>query len=239
MIVLCPSYKRAGEVLTRTWYPGAVLVVNESERELYEELEGGEVWAMPDALGGNMARVRNWMLDRAFELDDELCMVDDDVLRFGVADRGERRACDAAHFDAFAAQGFRMAREMGAYLWGVNVQDDRVFYRRYQPLSLNVAVLGTLCFVRRNPLRYDERLGLNEDYDYVLQHIARYRVVLRFDKYHYVARHTTDSKVGGCSAYRTLGEEMRQAEIMLAKWGDKVVRYDFKRSTNPVLRSPV
>lgn len=239
MLTLCPSHQRAGEVLTRKWLPEAVLCVNESQVAAYEAAEGGEVWGMPDAIGGNMARVRNWMVEEAFKRDDEVCMVDDDVYRFGVYDAGRERVLDAADFARFAAQGFRMAGEIGARLWGVNVQADPMFYMAFTPLNLNVPVLGTMTFLSKNPLRYDERLGLNEDYDMTLQHIAKYRVVLRFDKYHYWAKHLTESKSGGCSAYRTLDEERRQADIMLAKWGRKVVRYNLKRSTNPILSSPV
>ena len=141
----------------------------------------------------------------------------------------------------FLVNGFIMAEDLGTPLWGVNLQSDPKFYREYSPFSFLSPVLAPFCChiiddtVRRR-IRYDERLGLNEDYDFFLQVIRIYHKVLRFNKYYYKADHLTVQ--GGCGAHRTLGEELRQAEIMIKKWGPKVVTYDFNKSTNPRIRVP-
>jgi hypothetical protein len=36
-----------------------------------------------------------------------------------------------------------------------------------------------------NDIRYDERIPLKEDYDLSLQHLNKFRKVLRFNKYFY------------------------------------------------------
>lgn len=76
---------------------------------------------------------------------------------------------------------------------------------------------------------------MNEDYDFFIQMCRRDGKALRLNKWHYVCGHIMDK--GGCGAYRTLKKEREQAKIMKDKWGD-VVRYDFKKSTNPIVKIP-
>ena len=52
-----------------------------------------------------------------------------------------------------------------------------------------------------------------------------------------IAGHLKDK--GGCGAYRILEEEKKQAELMIKKWGNKVVKYDFSKSTNPRINIPL
>lgn len=236
MIILVPSYKRAGSVITRKWLCHSVLCVHESEAEAYQLLEMGKIAIMPDALKGNMSKVRNWMLDYGFERDNHVIMMDDDVTAVGYHEKGKQVKVDEDGFMEFLERGYGVAEELDVKLWGVNVQSDPMFYMQWAPVSLNVPVLGTLSCHIKHPLRYDERLSLNEDYDMFLQHCLQYRKVLRFDKWHYYAKHM--DLAGGCAAYRNLTEEKIQADIMQKKWGKEVVRYNFKKSCNPILRVP-
>jgi len=132
-----------------------------------------------------------------------------------------------------------MCEEFGTVLWGLNLQSDPRFYREYSPFSFLAPVLGPFSghVLRENNLRYDERLGLNEDYDYFLQVIRKYRKVLRNNKFFYMAGHLTQK--GGCGSHRTLAKEREQAEIMKRKWGSKIVKYDFRKSTNPHVHVPL
>lgn len=233
---LSPSYKRAGKVEVRRWLPEVTLAVHEFEAAEYENLEGGSIAVIPDELRGNMAKVRNWMLDYGWAQGDQIVMLDDDVLWTGFHDQRAQRKFTVEEFRHFVDVGFQMAEDVGAFLWGVNLQSDPKFYREYSPLSFLMPVLGPFSCHRKHPLRYDERLGLNEDYDMALQHLQKYHKILRFNKHYYMAGHLVES--GGCAAYRTLDEETRQSRIMTAKWGSSVVSYDLKRSTNPRVRVP-
>jgi len=236
MIILVPSYKRAGEVLTRRWLHDAVLCVHEFEYMEYRDKEGGEIVTMPDNIRGNMARIRNWMLDYGFSKDDHVVMMDDDIVKVGYRENGSPISVDEDYFMDFLKMGFEIASGAGSKLWGVNVNEANLFYYEWLPISVNVPVLGTLCCHIKNDLRYDESLSLNEDYDFFLQHCFKYRKVLRFDKWHYIAKHL--DMAGGCAAYRTIDEEKYQSEIMIHKWGNNIVKYDFKKSTNPTLKVP-
>lgn len=239
--VAIPSYKRAGNVRTRDLFPDGVVCVHEFEADEYREKTGGEIAVIPDALRGNMSKVRNWILDT---FDGEwLVMVDDDLVQFGYFERDPGDENTSLHamrpeeIRDFIRNGFVMVEDVGAYLWGVNLQYARRFYREYSPFSFLSPVLGTFSCIRKNPLRYDERLYFNEDYDYALQHFRKYHKILRFVKYHYIAGHLTDK--GGCGSYRTVDQEKEQAEIMQGRWGRKVVTYDFKKSFNPILNVPL
>lgn len=240
MIFYCPSYKRAGMVKTRKLFPDAVLVVNENERDEYLEKEGGEILAHPDNIRGNMSKVRNFILDKAE--DEEIIMMDDDILDFHYVEFSREKnsyqnyILEISSLLELIENGFEMARELKTPLWGINVQTDPRFYREYSPVSLKSVILGTFSAHRLidRSLRYDVRLGLKEDYDFFLQVMYKHRKVLRFNKYSYRCRHI--DLEGGCSSYRMLDEEKKQAELLQDKWGKKIVKYDVRRSLNPILK---
>ncbi len=233
-----PSYKRAGSVEVIRWLPEVALAVHSFEAEEYRAAyPDAEILEIPDSRRGNMGKVRNWLLEKAMPEDKRLVMLDDDVEYVGFHQTGEMRQMTVEQFRSLVEMGFTMAEDVGAYLWGVNLQVDPKFYREYGPVSFLLPILGTFSAHRPSPLRYDERLSLNEDYDYFLQHVQRYHRTLRLNKYHYRAGHLTDD--GGCAAYRTLSEEFTQAGIMQRKWGRDVVRFDLARSTNPRIRVPL
>ena len=251
-VLVSPSYRRAGKTTIRKVFGDRVVfAVHEFEEEDYREEEGGEILAMPDGLQGNMARVRNWILDRYFEEEGigEIVCVDDDLTGFGHFHHlgredwaGDRSGpwvvyLSPKKIEWFIKQGFLMARELGVFQWGVNLAHDPMWYMEYTPFSFTAPILGPFSAIRKNPLRYDPRLGLNEDYDYFVQQVFTYRKILRFNKYWYMAPHLQGE--GGVTGYRTMEKEREQAEIMQGKWGPRIVSYDFAKSPNPRIRLPI
>jgi hypothetical protein len=131
-----------------------------------------------------------------------------------------------------------MAKDFWTVLFGLNLQSDPKFYREYSPFSFLSPVLWPfMCILTEaNDLRFDERLGLNEDYDFSLQVLQKHHKILRNNKFHYRCWHLTDR--GGCGAYRILDDEKKQSKIMIKKWWSNIVSYDFKKSTNPRINCP-
>ena len=172
-----------------------------------------------------MAKVRNWILNNCG--CKYLVMIDDDVRCLSYFEESKKRKLE--EYMDFIEKGFDLAEDIGVKLWGINLVADKNAYREYTPISMLSPILGPFsCILTEgNSIRYDEKLGLNEDYDYFLQVIRIDRKVLRFNKYHYDAEHVT--KTGGCGAWRTIAEEKRQAEIMIKKWGERIVKYDFDK----------
>lgn len=238
MIIISPSYKRAGKVQVRDLFPEAILAIHEFEEEEYRQKEGGELLVMPDKVGGNMARVRNYMLNWAFERDEWVLMLDDDVSEIVYFESGGERNIITDHKQLmdFITNGFVMAEDMGVKLWGLNLLDDPQAYREYSPFSTLAVILGPFSAHIRNPLRYDERLGLKEDYDLALQHLRKYKGILRFNKYSYKVDHITLD--GGCANYRMKDRERREIKIFQNKWGKKVVKIK-DNSINPVVKCPL
>jgi len=229
--VISPSYKRAGDVEIRKWMPSVILAVHEFEAEEYKKKEGGELMIIPDYLRGNIAKVRNYILDKGFEEDDYIVMMDDDNKNLVYFEGGERFELSEKGALDFMCNGFVMCEDAGLKLWGLNLLDDPKAYREYSPFSFLSVILGPFSAHVKNDIRYDERIPLKEDYDIALQHLNKYRGILRFNKYSYNVGHLLGK--GGCTGYRNKSDEIRQAMILQGKWGSDIVSYDIKKSVNP------
>ena len=235
MKIVVPSYKRAGDVSTRKVFPESILAIHEFEKDKYKDKNGGDLLVVPDALRGNIAKVRNYILDNVD--DDKIIMADDDIRAMGYHENEKQHSMAYKEIMQFIDNGYDMCIELGARLWGVNLQSDPMFYHEFQPITLLGVVLGTFSCHYKPVIRYDEGLYLNEDYDFFLKNILKYRKVLRFKKYYYMADHL--DKKGGCASYRLKDTEIEQAKIMQKRWGSKVFRFDINKSTNGRVNIPI
>ena len=224
--VLCPSYRRGHQLIeTAKYFPFVQAVVSESEADQYRK-NGNAVVVCPDAVQGNKCRVMNWILDRAEAAGLRgVLMLDDDVQFIARYDKRVDRKLNDAEFAHFVWNGFQMAEDCGVYLWGVNIMPDKMSYRENTPLGFVKYIGGPFQAVRCGVgLRYDERLSLKDDYDFTLQNLNKHRRTLRFNQYHYGARQ--NEQTGGDATYRTVDEEKRQNELMIRKWGGRIVQHD-------------
>jgi hypothetical protein len=241
MLIVSPSYKRADDVKIRGWFFDITLAVHAFEADEYKEKQGGNIMVLPDSTRGNMALVRQFILDQAGP-DEWVVMMDDDIIEFGYFGKATNQdnwvKYDRDQLLEFLEHSCNLAEELNTNLWGVNVSFDPRFYREYTPISFCSPVLGTFCVQRKTKgIQYDARLGLKEDYDIFLQYLNRFHKVLRLNRYYYKAAHLTVK--GGCGAYRVMAEEKKQAEIMTKKWGKSVIKWTPERSTNPRINAPI
>nr|DAK67719.1 MAG TPA: hypothetical protein [Caudoviricetes sp.] len=244
--VFIPSYKRAGRVKTLRVFRGATLVVAESEASAYAAgNQDADIWAIPDAIQGNIARVRNYILDNAEA--DAVCMLDDDITQFGFFKaRGgfgyDRVKLSGEEFERFLLRGTELCDDMGLHLWGVNIQAANRLYHQAEPFSIVKQVLGPFSVHVMSDIRYDENIPLKEDYDLFLRHMQRCGGVLRLNAAWYANAGSSGAK-GGCAAQRDIEAEKRQFLALQRKWGSSVVKNDrtSKRGFdfNPVLTVPV
>lgn len=241
-VIAVPSYGRAGRVSSIDVFPYGSIVVPEKQADSYRALtplpEGWEIVTIPDGEDGNISRKRNAIL-RLFEGRD-VVMVDDDYDYIGRWDEGVDRHLDGDGIRRLLSNGFRMAREVGTPLWGINLQVDRRFYREYTPLSLTNPVLGPfLAFTGDRPewVRFDDDLWLKEDYDLSLRVLQKVHRILRFNAYHYKVDHFNEA--GGLVGKRNMTEEVRQLHRLQERWGSDVVKIQLHRSVNPVLKIPL
>lgn len=244
-----PSYQRgARRCETAEYLPFVKMVVHEFEAEEYVR-SGHEVVVCPDALRGNIARVRNWILETNQDCRG-VVMIDDDCTGVWRWEKQRARKLDAGEVDELIEAGFGMAEQWGAGLWGINMVFDKGAYRENTPFCTVRPVLGSFCGVRPGPVRYDERFNLKEDYDFYLQQLNKYRIVLRINPYQYLVKH--NQQTGGCAGYRSVKAEREQFERLRKKWGSRIVRTDHGESKasvrngkektfdpNPMIAAPI
>ena len=219
--------------------------INEYRNQHY----GARFRPVPDGLRGNVAAVRNYILQHNREAD--VCVLcDDDVSQIFYFEANQRHKLDTQqHVEELIERGTVLCEQWGYVLWGIQCAPDKQCYREYTPFStLSYVSASFSCFLKRNRLRYDERFSLKEDYDMHIQQCHVHRGVLRFNKYCYVKKGA--GTVGGCSSYRNVDEELRQIQELQNKWGRDIVRMDRgvqnhkseKRKTfdiNPIIKIPI
>lgn len=245
-----PTYRRAGMCDTFRLLPSADFWIHKFEVEEYRKAYPKmRTMVLPDRIKGNVARVRNYILDKTVG-DDVSVQIDDDTSHL-LYFEGKKKinVKKEAEIVKFIEKMSIVARDFGAKLWGVNVNPDKQNYREYTPFStLSYISASFSCFLKGNELRYDERFSLKEDYDMTIQQINRYRRVFRVNKWAYQKKGAEQK--GGCATYRNVRKEIGQIEALQRKWGGEIVKFDrnnrshstTKRQTfdiNPVIRVPI
>ena len=255
----CPSYKRP-KVETLKYLPFCKVWVDPSEYEAYIKSNPGHeenIIACPPGVQGNVARVRNYILDHEFEAGaDVVVLVDDDMrcLAYYESPPGEtfgykKNKLATDEVLPFIERYSRLCAEWGFKMWGVNCNKDALSYSQQTPFSTMAFVGGPFqCFLKGNECRYDESLPLKEDYDMLIQNCNKYRGVMRVNKYHYDVKQAINA--GGCAAMRNYEREEQQLNALMHKWGSRMVKIDTsnkgktkkdkaKIDFNPIIKIPI
>ena len=227
-ISICiPSYRRP-KVETLDYVKNARVYVDHKEFDEYVKSnpEGSDIVSCPEGVQGNVARIRNYILDQEFQSGvDVVVLLDDDMKGVYRWENKKAKLIEGNQLENFIMKYSIMARDMGVYYWGVNINQDKQVYREYQPFSFLSFLGGPFqCFLNDGGLRYDERLPLKEDYDMTIQQLNKYRRVLRVNFAFYVVKQSINS--GGCATYRNVEREEQQLNALIKKWGSKIVKRD-------------
>lgn len=247
----CPSYKRP-KVETLEYLTDCKVWVAENEYADYvKQNDPKNIIKVDNSIQGNVCRIRNHIIKEEIKNGyDVVCIVDDDLKGVYYWEKLKDHKVENKNFKNFLIKYTILAQDIGAKLWGINVNKDKQVYREYSPFS-TVSYLGApfQVFLKDNNCWYDERLPLKEDYDMTLQQLNRNRVALRVNKYYYNVKQSEQS--GGCASYRNYKEEKRQLELLQKKWGKDIVKVDQsnrshnlkKKKTkidyNPVIKPPI
>lgn len=230
--VNCPSYKRP-KVETLDYLPYCKVWVAEREYPDYIEANPGfeeNIIAVPNEVQGNLCRIRNYILDKELPENDCVLLIDDDlhcIERFEPKGMWgyDKVMVSPDELLEVLEKYTELCRGFGFKYWGVMCNQDALSYRQTTPFSTLSYIGGPFqVFIDNNPLRYDERLPLKEDYDMTLQNCNKYRGCLRVNKYHYDCKQSKQK--GGCATYRNHDREMEQLRMLQKKWGDKIVKID-------------
>lgn len=252
--ICCPSYRRP-KVKSFDFY-GDLLKVYVDCGEYDDYVKANPEYkdciiSVPAGVQGNVARIRNYILNDCLvnQECDVCCIVDDDMDYIGYYEQLKLYKLKQDEILPFIEKYTTMCDDLGFKMWGVNLNSDPQCYREYSPFSTLSVVLGPFsCYLKGSECRYDERLPLKEDYDMALQHLNKYRGILRVNKYHYVCEQSTNT--GGCASYRNIQREIEQLTLLQKKWGADVVKIDTadkshsskktkKIDYNPIIRCPI
>lgn len=247
-----PTYKRAKMCDTFKILPKATYWVHEFEVEEYEKSNPKmKIGVLPDKIKGNIARVRNYIIEETLPGNSGTILIDDDVKRIGYHEDTERYYLEPEEIPEMIDNYSELCKEWGLYMWGIQVNPDPQCYREYTPFSTLSYISGSFCcFLQGFEPRHDERFSLKEDYDISLQAINQYRGILRVNKYFYEKKGA--EQIGGCAQYRNIDKEVGQIKALQAKWGKSIVKMDAGKSRshstkkekakadiNPIIKVPI
>ena len=253
IMICCPSYKRPN-VKSFDFF-GNLLNVFVAEKEYNDYIEQNKqfkknIIKVDNKYQGNVARIRNYILDYCNKKNVDVCViVDDDLKYIGYYQNGIITKLKQEQIKSFIEKYTFLCEGFGFKLWGVNLNKDKQLYKAYTPFSTTSVILGPFCcFLKGNETRYDESLPLKEDYDIALQNLNKYRGILRVNKYHYDCEQSTNK--GGCATYRNIEKEKEQLYLLQKKWGKNIVKIDSsdrshkcnkgkKIDYNPVIKVPI
>lgn len=237
--VNCPSYRRPN-VKTLDYLPFCKVWVDEVEYQDYIEANKGfetNIISVPSGIQGNLCRIRNYILDTEFKAGNDVVVIVDDDLK-GVymwcgtdaIPYSKNIKITADRFLEMIAVFSQMCDDFGFKMWGVNPNGhNKMAYMPYTPFGTASYIGGPFQAFLKNPLRYDERLPLKEDYDMSLQHCNKYRGNFRVNFLYYEAEQSVQA--GGCASYRNRQKEQQQLDMLIRKWGSDIVKID--KSKNP------
>jgi len=245
------SYKRPF-VKTKNYIKDINVYVAGEEFDKYKKTNPEvEIIACPSGVQGNIARVRNYILKNEFSKGvDVVTMIDDDLKGIYYWRKNIANLVEGIYLKGMIEKYSILCKDLGAYLWGINLNKDRQIYKEYCPFKTK-AYIGApfMNFLKGNNCLFDERLPLKEDYDMTLQQLNKNRVVLRVQNYYYDTIQCKQK--GGCAAIRNREKEKQQFDILQNKWGKSIVRDGSESKQNhrnkkkknfdinPILRIPI
>jgi len=234
MNIVIPSYNRSLGLLGKDYFNQAKYVIPESQRNEYaKQLELKRIITVPDNEDGDIIKKRNWILRN---IPRPLVMIDDDVssigyyeLRAGIKDGNhKKKTLQPDSIEWFFNHTFQMADQFGAKMFGLSQNEDNRIYKEFLPFSLSKISLGPVQGHLDHNLFFDPRVGTKDDYDMSLQQLKTYKMLFRWNKFHYICEHG-DNK-GGIVSYRSKEKEIQYCKAIMLKWGRKIITYQIPAS---------
>ena len=187
---------------------------------------------------GKLVASRNAALKAAWDNNLICSMMDDDVKSIKQAyfnPENKKNEAKPITFDqaVIILKHSLLAETRGMfYFAGCAPTANTYFYHQEKPISFKNFINASLMLMRPGcDVWFDANMTLKDDYDYTLQHIAKYGGVVRhndilLDVSHY-------SNKGGAVEYRTSELEQKNIAYLKKKWG-RTIR-DNPRRPNEIL----
>lgn len=217
-------------------FPGATLVVPESEKADYAAIPLPETVTIPDEITG-VSAVRNWIVSR-FE-EDAVVMFDDDISACVCMVSLRCRKLSPEETLAMIANAAWCARGADARLFGWHQRSDPRLLQRNDPFGVNHWVGGAVGVVRDESggvPKWDELLKCKCDIDATLQELLDHRLVWNEARFCFVQ--DRDKNLGGNSLFRSAERIATEKRHLKRKWKVHIRFEDYKSQERVAIHAP-
>jgi len=201
------------------------------EAEIYRKRYKNNFQIVPDEIEGNVARVRNYILENCNA--DWVYMLDDDISYFQYINFKDGRPDEERinDFNVVIDELIKLiviAETVNCPVVSTNGMSDKITANE-KIYNFASCASGACIGVKKNTLLFDEKIPYKEDYDISLQSLNEYGCCI-INKYMQVA-HKMWCK-GGCAEERTIEVERENIRKFVKKWGNAVYESNRKRTKN-------
>ena len=163
---------------------------------------------------GNLIDSRNFALDHAFDQKHICVQLSDDLKKVTTNSSFVDKSEKIPLTQAIDFMVDKLNTVSGLRLLGVPPTANAFYAKTIY--SKNTFCIGDALFVKPSEPRFDTNLTLKEDYDFTLQHIQRYSVCARYQRFLWEFQHYSNS--GGAVSYRDDDREQKNINYLLRKW---------------------
>ena len=230
--IIIPSFKRPNGVKTLGAISHAAICCPAREVEAYQKnYPDTEIIGHPDEVYG-INQARQWI----YEKYPNVMMLDDDIhfvlrmteppvyekLKFDGTSNNDKLTPDEAY--EVVQNLARVAKEMGAYLFGFCSSPNPRDVKDFMPFLINAYVKGTtMGMLEGSKLHFpmEEAGRISEDHYVTLLNAYHHRFNIIDNRYSFIHKGTFKT-VGGCSDYRTSDSEEVAYKFLRQKFGEAV-----------------
>ena len=210
------SRGRSQTITTHNFFPHALLVCPDTERDLYHrKCPKSEIVEIPESVRG-LGAVRNWVLDN---IAGDVVMIDDDMKRcFYLGGEKYVYFNDLETIWQIVENCWINAMDAGAMCFGFNQTYSMVKFHPCEPFLLNSWIGNVVGIIGRNrELRFTEVNKGKVDIDFCLTNMMVCRKVWIDNRYAFTF--TRDNNTGGNSAFRDSTTLTKEMDYLKRKWG--------------------
>jgi hypothetical protein len=220
-----PSHKRADRVTTLKMCPEALVFVPESQLEDYKKhIPEEKLISHPDSIIGLTPKL-NWMLRWAREHDYDVFEKLDDDFQYARWCFGTSEKLTTEEFMQLSRNLIQMSIDSNTPLHTCAETPDVRKSTVNQPFDFFTPRMGYFGLVLKGfePIHFDERFILKQDFDLAFQVIHKYGRMVTDNRWG-IAMTGVGTNQGGCADYRNESKELEMIKLLGKKWGHDYFR---------------
>lgn len=224
--IVCPSYKRHDNILTKKVINNIILCVPKNEKDIYKEHNPNqEIIAHPDITG--LSQKRQWIYDNF----GDVFMIDDDITGFyrlwiEKDDILPAKIKDSSLINEIINNVYQIAKELKCYLFGFSKMISPDKYYDGKPFTFGGLIEGcAMGIIKNNKLIFPshEICKASSDYYISLLSVYYYRYCYKDTRYCFQQKKTFKS-IGGLAEYRDNLTEEKDYKMLKKYFGNCIVR---------------